>query len=764
MFKRIGSMVVAQHLWVLGISAPLAVAAVFVASGATRALQQGGFDDPASESGRAEALLASQLQRPSIPDLLVIIDTGGPPIEDVQPYVAHYQFTSVLDAAPAIDQVFSFLTFGDERFLSDDRTAAFMFASLAGSETAQRETFEDEVAPLLVSDSFEVRAGGTVPAAVELSDAIESDLRRAELLTLPLTLVLLLVVFGGVASVLPLVAGVLGIVGALAALRLIASVTDISVFALTIVTMLGLSLAIDYSLFIVNRYREEMSANGDDVRAAVRDTVGSAGRSVAFSGVTTALSLAAMLFFRETFFRSLAIGGVAAVIIAATVAVLVLPALITLLGLEAHRETSPRGFASMLRWPLRRGARSFDRFDRTRPTLRAQGFWYRVATVGQRQPLAIAAICVAILVLLSLPFLRVTLRVPDERQLPPSFESRQIAEELDERFSELDTSPVQIVLTFDEPRALDRYDDIVAFGDRVAQVPGVIHVESIGQIPQDRADGLERGTFGVEGSATLNVTDLRAALTRLINGRVTVVSASLAMDPQSREARSMLDSIRQVPLPIGAIALYGGETARLDDAIATLKTRAPLVTAYILVVIFVALFIQFRSLLIPLKAILMNLATVTASLGILVLIFQDGHLRWLLGFEDIGFLTTLVPVIVFAIVFGLSIDYEIFLLSRIREEYDRSGDTSRAVVFGLQRSGRIITGAAAVVIVVVGAFATSDLVIMKQLGVGLAVAIFVDVTLVRALLVPAAMQLMRDANWWAPRVLTRLLPSPDGEA
>lgn len=225
----------------------------------------------------------------------------------------------------------------------------------------------------------------------------------------------------------------------------------------------------------------------------------------------------------------------------------------------------------------------------------------------------------------------------------------------------------------------------------------------------------------------------------------------------------MLDSIRQVPLPVGAIALYGGETARLDDAIATLKTRAPLVTAYILVVIFVALFIQFRSLLIPLKAILMNLATVTASLGILVLIFQDDHLRWLLGFEDIGFLTTLVPVIVFAIVFGLSIDYEIFLLSRIREEYDRSGDTSRAVVFGLQRSGRIITGAAAVVIVVVGAFATSDLVIMKQLGVGLAVAIFIDVTLVRALLVPAAMQLMRDANWWAPRVLTRFLPSPEGE-
>jgi uncharacterized membrane protein YdfJ with MMPL/SSD domain len=763
-FARLGALVSAHHRAILVASTVLALVGLAIASGTTDALHQGGFDDPGSEAGRAEQVLAEQLSRPSVPDLLVLIDTGGPPITDVQPYVDHYQFTAKLGAAPAVDQVFSFLTFGDERFLSDDGTGAFMFASLAGSDSERREGYTSDVAPLLVSDAFEVQTGGTVPAAVELTDEIESDLQRAELLTLPITLVLLLVVFGGVAAaVLPLVAGVLGIIGALAALRLIAGVTDISVFALTIVTMLGLSLAIDYSLFIVNRYREEMGANGDDVPRAVRDTVGSAGRSVAFSGATTALSLASMLFFRETFFRSLAIGGVAAVLIAALVAIVVLPALITLLGLEARREQS-EGWRRRVRWPLRRAALSFDRFDRRPAQLAPRGFWYRVASIAQRQPVLVATACVVVLVALSLPFLRATLRLPDERQLPPGFESRETIESLDERFSQLDSTPVQVVLSFDEPRALDRYTDIVAYGERLEAVPGVEHVESIGDVPEDRANGIERGSFGIEGSELLNVTDLRASLARLISGNVTVVSASLTADPQSPEARSVLDAIREVPLPVGASALYGGETARLDDSIATLKSKAPLVAGYILVVIFVALFLQFRSLLIPLKAVLMNLATVTTSLGVLVLIFQDGHLQSLLGFEDVGFLTTLVPVMVFSIVFGLSIDYEIFLLSRIREEYDRGSDTSTAVVFGLQRSGRIITGAAAVVIVVVGAFATSDLVIMKQLGVGLAVAIFIDVTLVRALLVPSAMQLMRDGNWWAPDVLKRLVPGAVGES
>lgn len=313
------------------------------------------------------------------------------------------------------------------------------------------------------------------------------------------------------------------------------------------------------------------------------------------------------------------------------------------------------------------------------------------------------------------------------------------------------------MLSFEEPRALDRYEDIAAYADRLRAVPGVSSVESIDQITQQDAERIDRGTFGPEAAGILNVNDLRVSMAQLVNGSTALVSVSLSADAQSNEARRVLDELREVPVPSGATRLIGGKTARLDDTISTLQAKAPIVGTYILAVVFVALFLQFRSVLLPLKAIVMNTASVAASLGVLVIVFQDGNLRNLLGFEDIGFITTIVPVMVFAIVFGISIDYEIFLLSRICEEYDETGDTASAVVFGLHRSGRVISGAAAVLIVVLGAFATSELVIMKQLGVGLAVAIFVDVTLVRALLVPATMQLMRGANWWAPRRLQAMV-------
>lgn len=750
MFIRLGGFAFDRRGWVLLAGLVSAGLCLIVAASVVDQLKQGGFDDPGSEPEQARALLEQELSRPDRPDLVVILDAGDAEIRGWPQLRAHIDVDSALRRSPLVAQLLSYEDKQDPRFISDDGTRSFMVASLQGSETEKRERFAEELAPLIAtavaeSEVLTSRVGGEVAAGAELADAVEGDLRQAELISLPLTFGLLILVFGGtVAASLPVLAGGIGILGALAGLWFVAQWTDVSIFALSMVTMLGLGVAIDYSLFIVNRYREEMAVSGDDVRMAVARTVDTAGRAVVFSGLTTALSLAALFLFPETFFHSLALGGIVAVLVANLVAVLVIPALIAALGVRAVEggRGSPlgRAFTGL--------ARSFNSFERRAASASREGFWARVASASGRRPLLVTVVVFGALLLAGVPFLSSEWRVPDERLLPTSFESRQVADELSSDFARLDASSVQLVLQFPD-RALGHYQAIAAYSDELRSLPETRSVESLDAIDRELAEQIEAGDFAEEVSEA-ELEEGRRLLSSLVHDRTTLVSVSLAMPPQSPESLDALDRLRSVPPPDAATLLIGGKTARLEHAIDTLQRNAPRAAIYILVVIFGALFLQFRSVVIPLKAILLNLVSVTASFGMLALVFQHGVFASAFGVDETGFITTVVPVLVFAIVFGISIDYEIFLLSRVREEHDRGYDTADAVLFGLQRSGRVITGAAAVVIVVVGAFATSDLVIMKQVGLGLAVAVLIDATLVRAVLVPSSMQLLGAANWWAP--------------
>ncbi|MEE8421721.1 MAG: MMPL family transporter [Dehalococcoidia bacterium] len=757
MFAAIGRFAFDRRRWVIGAAAAFFVVSLLGSRDIVDHLKAGGLEDTGSEAARAQDLIVEKLNQPGEPDLILLVGVEEGTLKDYPLYLDWYTFISRLGSSRATERVKSYFDVAmvPNPFITADETRSFATAAIVGSETEARARYENELRDMLRSDKFTVLHGGAVPANLELAKTIESDLLRAELLSIPLTFVLLFYVFRGfVASTLPLIAGVIAINGALALLRIVSVYMDISLLATAMVSMLALGVTIDYSLFIVSRYREEMARTGDDVRESVANTVATAGRAVAFSGLTTALSLMSLLFFDQMLLRSLAIGGAIAVLVAETTAILLLPALISTLGANTGVGQTPLRFGpSRLLQHL--GAR-FNGFSRETGSLPDSGFWHRLSLIGRRRPLLIATAVTAVLLLAGLPFARIELQLPGDQVLPASFESRVVSNAVREDFSNFDASPVHVVIEFDDGLATDHYDEIAAYSDRLEGVEGVDAVQSITTLIDKQAlRDLEHATGELTDPQTLDIALEGIGL--FMQAKTALINVELVAAAQSGEGLATLDLLRDISRPPNTTVLFGGQSALLADTEASMLSKLPLVGGYIFVVTFVALFLQFGSVVLPVKAILMNAVSLSASFGVLVLIFQDGHLQSLLRFEEAGFITTVVPVLIFAIAFGLSIDYEIFLLSRVKEEYDATGDTGLAVARGLQRTGRIITGAALVIVVVVGAFATSEIVIMKQLGLGLALAVFIDATIIRALLVPAVMQLMGDSNWWAPAPLQRLV-------
>ena len=763
MFAKLGLFSYDRRRWVLAGAALFFALSLFVSRDIIDELQQGGFSDPASESARTSELLAEFGLGVSSLDLVLLFDAGDEPMTLLPGYKAQRDLAAAARRSGIVEgRPLSWVETGERTLLSEDKTKAIIVISLVGSDTEKRDRYLSELDEQLRLDGISVLHGGEVPAAIELNELIRSSVARGELLSLPLSLGLLVFVFAGVvAAGLPIVAAVVAVSGALAATRVLAEVTDLSVLVVAVVTMLGLGVTIDYSLFMLKRYQEEMAASGDDVRESISRAVATAGRAVAFSGITTVLSMGSLLIFNEMIFRSLAFGGMLAVGVAFINAVIVLPAMIAVLAPSAARAGGSRRI-----WPphrllgragsslLRVAGRDFNRFSRVAGTPPERGLWYRVATLGRRWPAPVAVISLLVLGLAGLPFFSIELSLPnDVRVLPARSEARIVEETIAREFSR-GAGPTKIVLSFEDGDALLHYDAIASYSDALTATAGVSSVRSLA-----RTDVLAELHFRQYVDGTLEpmaLTDVRRAIDFYAGDGSAYVEVTLSDAPQSPQAQATLARMRAVALPAGASALFGGPTAQLVDSKASLRAKAPLVIGYVVAVTFVALLLQFGSLVIPAKAIVMNVASITASFGALVFIFQDGHLQWLLRFEEVGFIPTTIPVLIFAIAFGLSIDYEIFLISRIKEEYRRSGDTGVAVARGLQRTGRIITGAALVLVAVSAAFATSELVFMKQLGVGLGLAILIDATVVRALLVPAAMQLMGRANWWAPRPLQRL--------
>jgi RND superfamily putative drug exporter len=484
-------------------------------------------------------------------------------------------------------------------------------------------------------------------------------------------------------------------------------VTDVSVFAINIVTLLGLGLAIDYALFVVNRFREEVRRD-QPIPDALARTMATAGRTVAFSGVTVAISLAGLALFPQAFLRSMAYGGVAAVLIAMVTALVLLPAVLALLG----RRVDAWSLAPLFR-RLRRGPAS------STPPEPGAG-WARIARGVMRRPAVLAIAVTAVLLALASPFLGVRFGGIDSRVLPADAESRRAEQILHDDFAGVLTSPIDVLVETPGATGTTAAAAVTQVRDRLAAVPGATSV----RVEAQRA-----------GAAVLSV--------------------SYRGGPVDASTLQLVRDIRAVELPSGTTALVAGASAEQVDLRASLAERLPWTAAIVLVATTLLLFLAFGSLVLPVKAIVMNAISMTASFGVVVWIFQQGHLEGLLGFTSTGTIETTQPILMLAILFGLSMDYEVFLLSRIRERYDITRDTEDAVVTGVARTGRIITSAALLLVIVVGAFSTSGVTFIKMIGVGMAVAIVLDATIVRAILVPATLRLLGDATWWAPAPMRR---------
>ncbi|HEV2895270.1 MAG TPA: MMPL family transporter, partial [Actinomycetota bacterium] len=550
---------------------------------------------------------------------------------------------------------------------------------------------------------------------------------RAEAIAVPITLLLLVLVFASaVAGALPLAVGGFAIVGTLLVLRVLAEVTDVSIYALNLTTALGLGLAIDYSLFIVSRYREELRAGREPADALVV-TMGTAGRTVLFSAATVAVSLLALLVFPLYFLRSFGYAGIAVVALAAIGALVVLPALLAVLGRRVDRFPLP-----LFR---RRAARE-----------PGTGFWHRIATAVMRRPVPVALAVVAFLVLLGTPFLGVRFGLPDDRVLPASAEGRQVAEAVRANFATDESSALSVVAPgIGDPMA--HLAEIDGYAAALSRLDGVERVDAL---TGSYAGGARlQGPLAAGDGAAVPPEGRRFAAA---DG--TWLSVVGSVEPYSAAGEDLVAAVRGLDAPLGAQVT--GPSAQLVDTKASLFGNLPAAGAIIAVVTFALLFLMTGSVVIPVKALVLNLLSLTAIYGAMVWVFQDGHLAGVLGFTPTGTIDTSMPVLLFCIAFGLSMDYEVFLLSRIKEEYDRTGDTVASVAAGLERTGRIVTTAAALLAIVFIAFATSQVSFLKLFGIGTALAILVDATLIRALLVPAFMRLAGQANWWAPAPLRRL--------
>jgi putative drug exporter of the RND superfamily len=608
-----------------------------------------------------------------------------------------------LRAIPGVAQVADPVT-GPPELLARDGRAALVAVELADGLDGDRfdQALEAAEAELRRLDAPHVLVGGGPLQDREFEDQVASDLARAELLSMPVVLVLLLVVFGGiVAAGLPVLIALTGVAGTLLALFGISAVTDVSVYSVNVVTMLGLGLAVDYALLLVSRFREERATS--DLSAAVEEAVATAGRTVVFSGLTVAASLAGLLVFADPFLRSMAYGGGAVVLIDMLAAVTLLPALLGLWGARVRPQARNEG--AWLSTPLPDGERG--------------GLFAAISRLVQRRAVLIVVVVAVPLAVAATPFLRAHYQQPDARFLPAGAESRRLFETLEARFDPaVWVEPVVVVAEAGtDPAGLAR---VAAFGDRVAGLDGV---RAVGE-PRPLAEGVTVVEVLPQGGGT------DAAASRLVT------------------------EIRSLPAPFPVQVT--GDAAELADYQATIAQRLPLAAGLVALATFVLLFLFTGSVVVPVKAIVMNVLSLGASFGALVWVFQEGHLAWLLGAEGTGALDPTVPVLTFAITFGLSMDYEVFLLSRIKEAWDETGDNDLAVALGLQRTGRIVTSAAALLVIVFAGFMAAGMLTIKQIGLGTVLAVLLDATVVRMLLVPATMKLMGRWNWWAPAPLRRL--------
>jgi len=578
-------------------------------------------------------------------------------------------------------------------------------------------------------------ATGQVPLNTAFNGLIASDLQRAELVALPVTLLLLVLIFASIiAAALPLGVGLLAIAGGVGGTLLLAHFTDVSQYALNVVTLIGLAVAIDYSLFVVNRFRDEVAA-GATREDAVATSMATAGRAITFSGLTVAIGLSAMLFYQGTFLASMGAGGAIVVALAVLYGLTVLPALLSILG----------GNVDRLRLPFL-GAR--------KPA--GTGAWHSMAMWVMRRPVLVLIPSLAILVLAGTPFLQLRLAQGGVDQLPPSNQPRQGYDTLVRDFPGQDQTTVEAVVYYPDssPLTAEHVGDIYDLSRRLATLPNVLRVDGIVNVDPT----LTKADYQQMYSGSLASLPLPAELQQRLSidtgSHIVRLYVVTNKPPTSDEARAIVKAARAEHVAGGQV-LATGQTAFDLDVVNFILDRTPTAVGTVILITYIVLFLLTGSVVLPLKAVLTNLFSISASFGAMVWIFQEGHLSQQLGFTAQSIDPSL-PVILFSLVFGMSMDYEVLLISRIQEEYRRTGDNQAAVAMGLEKSGRLITGAAAIMVAVFLAFGLAEVVLIKALGIALAVAVAIDATIVRILIVPAVMRLLGRANWWAPRPLAWL--------
>jgi RND superfamily putative drug exporter len=688
MFARWGG-VVTRHPWVtIVVVAVLSLAGGVYGAGVFGSLSQGGYEDPGSEAVRASEL--AEAAGAISGDIVVIVT--APPGRDVGAPEVAAAAEDLLGDLPAdsVASVISYWQTGDASLRSADGRRALGLITLAGEDAAANYDLFLELEPELTSDAVDVELAGPIPLEAAVTEQTQDDLILAEAVSLPVVLVLLVFIFGSVAAaMMPVMVGALAVAGSLGVLHLIATAATVSEFAVNVASLLGLGMAIDYGLFIVSRFREEL-AGGAATRDAVRTTLATAGRTVAFSATLLIIALATLTLFPQQFLTSIAYGGVAAVALAAALSLTVLPAVLGLLG---HR--------------IDKG--SVRRRNRTEPSR----FWPWLANGVMRHPLLVAVPILAGLAVLISPFLDAAFGPPDERILPADAPARIAVETVEAEFPELSGNEIQVVVD----AALSPADG-EAFAREIANIDGVTAV----------------APASPPGSPA------------------TILDVRYEGDVHGEQAQQAVESIRALDAP--AEALVGGLTALNIDSLDAIGEQLPAMIAILVGATLVLMFLAFGSVVLPLKAILMSAVSLTATFGALTWLFVDGHGAGLLDITpqpmEVG-----IVVLMAALVFGLSTDYEVFLLSRIVEAHDHGATTEEAVRTGMTRSGRVITAAALLLITVTGAFSLSQIQMMRFVGVGMIIALVLDATVIRMLLVPALLKLLGPANWWLPGPLRR---------
>jgi RND superfamily putative drug exporter len=749
MFSRWGAFVYRFRRPVAIIAVVIALASTILASQASSALSAGGWLDANSESAEVAARLDAEFGAgKSSVIALFRSTTPGADAKSAEFQGAIATSIEGLSEVPEVTGVVGYADTGDPRFISTAGDAAYIVIQLDVTD-------EESVAVVdPIREAIEPPAGYTYqltgygPITKDSAEQSEKDLQKAELVSLPVVALVLILVFASlVAAGMPLLVAGLAIPSSMALIYLVAQQVEMSIFVLNIATMLGLALAIDYSLFIVSRFREELR-RGRTVGEAVERSVATAGKAVTFSGIAVAIGLSGLLLFEAPAIRSIGLAGAIVVFCSVVYGLVFLPAVLGILG---HRVNSLS--IGGLRHRFRPIADGVEVARTSR--------WERVAHAVMRRPIAVLVPTLAFLLIVGSPFLRLEQGVPGAEIYPPGVESRDAYVALQTEFAPGETTPIIILADVTGSptdlaniQALDAYAKSVDGLDHVDRVesPFVIHDPQTGALltpeqvaalyalpPDQRPEGID------------------ALLAQYVRGSTVRLDAISPLPPSKPDATSLIPQIRAIEAGTGITTQVGGSAATGHDFLVSQAERAPYAVGLTLLASGFILFLLFGSVVLPLKAVIMTLLSITASFGAMVWIFQEGNLSGLLNFEPLGYTIAGNPIIMFSVIFGLSMDYEVLLLSRVQEAYRRTGDNTASVAEGLAKTAGVITGAALIMVSVFAAFALAEVITIKSIGVGMAIAVAVDATIVRVLLVPATMRLMGKWNWWAPGILGRFV-------